>query len=102
MIIAQMYRNGKTWDSKNQCFSDKTRLMKCVGSDSIVILDARKSMYNLEIDAFDYIKRLKKVHKFDAFRIHKVSSLLDILDEHTALTKYIKIDYENSLYLRRK
>jgi len=100
MIIAKMYRNGKTWDDRNRCFSDKTRLMECVGSDGFVVLDARKTLYNLEIDAFDYIKRLRKVQKFDAFRIHRVNSLFDTLGEHTALTKYIKIDYENSLYLK--
>jgi len=75
-------------------------IVEACGTDSVFRPDQRKSFFNMKLDAFNYLKQLKGVNKFDYMRAHRVSAYRDFTDKSNAVSDYIKLDYDNSYYLK--
>ena len=49
--------------------TDNTQLIDACGSDSVMVLDGRLSLYNMNVAAKRQAKRLEHIKQYSAFRI---------------------------------
>lgn len=75
-------------------YKNKQRVL---GMDGTRLLDGRLSLFNLKLESFTIAKNLKKIIRFDSFKVFKVNSLLD---SPIYLTDKIDLHYETSHYLK--